>query len=157
MHIPVTVSNGLAFSPDNKTLYHADTTAHRISSYEFDLENAKLGKGRCFRQFSAEKGIEYNGRPDGAAVDSEGAYWCAMYEGSRLLRISPSGDVLDEIPLPVRCPTMPCFGGEDLRTLYLTSARQNRRADELAPHPLSGFLLSLRVPVAGRRGSLYRG
>jgi sugar lactone lactonase YvrE len=152
---PVIVSNGLAFSVDNRTLYHADTTAHRISAYDFDVATGRLGNGRLFKQFSTDKSHQYGGRPDGAAVDSEDAYWCAMYEGGRVLRLSPSGDVLREIALPVRCPTMIAFGGADLRTLYITSARHNRSAAELARHPLSGCVLTLRVDVPGRPEPAY--
>jgi hypothetical protein len=65
-----------------------------------------------------------------------------MFEGQRLLRLAPDGRVLRELPLPVRCPTMPCFGGADLRTLYVTTARENRPADELAAQPLAGCVLS---------------
>lgn len=147
---PVTVSNGLAFSPDNRTLYHADTTAHRITAYAFDLATGAIGTGRLLHQFSTDRHANYGGRPDGAAVDSEGAYWCAMYEGGRLLRLSPDGDILEEVPLPVRCPTMLAFGDADLKTLYVTTARNNRPQDELQRHPLSGCVLSLRVDVAGR-------
>lgn len=145
----VTVSNGLAFSPDQRTLYHADTTAHLIRRYAFDLERGAASAPQVFRQFSSDKTRDYGGRPDGAAVDSEGAYWCAMFDGGRLLRLSPEGEILREIPLPLRCPTMIAFGGADLRTLYITSARHNRAAAELAEHPLSGCLLSMRVDVAG--------
>jgi sugar lactone lactonase YvrE len=152
---PVTVSNGLAFSVDGGTLYHADTTAHRINAYDFDVATGQLGHERLFKQFSTDKSHQYGGRPDGAAVDSEDAYWCAMYEGGRVLRLSPSGDVLREIALPVRCPTMIAFGGADLRTLYITSARHNRSAAELAQHPLSGCVLMLRVDVPGRPEPAY--
>lgn len=145
----VTVSNGLAFSPDQRTLYHADTTAHLIRRYAFDLERGAASAPQVFRQFSSDKTRDYGGRPDGAAVDSEGAYWCAMFDGGRLLRLSPEGEILREIPLPLRCPTMIAFGGADLRTLYITSARHNRAAAELAEYPLSGCLLSMRVDVAG--------
>ncbi|NMM27242.1 MAG: SMP-30/gluconolactonase/LRE family protein [Glaciimonas sp.] len=145
----VTVSNGLAFSPDNRTLYHADTTAHVIRRYAFDLEHGTASSPQVFRQFSNDKLDNYGGRPDGAAVDSEGAYWCAMFDGGRLLQLSPEGEILREIPLPLRCPTMIAFGGEDLRTLYITSARHNRRAAELAEYPLSGCVLSMRVDVPG--------
>ena len=148
---PVTVSNGIAFSVDNKTLYHADTSAHRIMSYDFNAQTGKLGKGHLFKQFSPDKSdINYGGRPDGAAVDSENAYWCAMYEGARLLRIAASGKVLQEIPLPVRCPTMVAFGGHDLRTLYITTVRSKRSTEELNRYPLSGKVLSIRVDVPGR-------
>jgi len=152
---PVTVSNGLAFSPDSRTLYHTDTTAHRIMAYDFDVATASLDNGRIFAQFSTDRSNDYGGRPDGAAVDSEGAYWCAMYEGGRLLRLSPSGVVLHELPLPVRCPTMVAFGGPDLRTLFITTARHNRSAAELQQYPLSGHVLMVDVDVAGRIEPAY--
>jgi sugar lactone lactonase YvrE len=72
-----------------------------------------------------------------------------MFEGGRLLRLSPQGDILREIRLPLRCPTMLAFGGEDLCTLYITSAQHNRPASELMEYPLSGCLLSMRVAVPG--------
>lgn len=152
---PVTVSNGIAFSVDGRTLYHTDTTAHRINAYEFDVESGRIGKGRVFKQFSPDRTGNYGGRPDGAAVDSEDAYWCAMYEGGRILRLSPSGEVLCEIPVPVRCPTMVAFGGPKLKTLYITSARHNRPAEELQQHPLSGSVLTIEVEIAGRMEPAY--
>jgi sugar lactone lactonase YvrE len=152
---PVTVSNGVAFSVDNRTLYHADTTAHVIKSYDFDMASGHIGSNRVLKQFSNDKSHDYGGRPDGAAVDNEGAYWCAMYEGGRILCLSPSGEVLRQILLPLRCPTMVAFGGADLRTLYITSVRHNRPEAELAQYPLSGCILSLRVDVPGRPESLY--
>jgi sugar lactone lactonase YvrE len=146
---PVTVSNGVAFSLDRRTLYHADTTAHRITAYDFDLASGQIGSGRIFKQFSTDKSNNYGGRPDGAAVDSEGAYWCAMYEGGRLLRLSPAGEVLREVLLPVRCPTMIAFGGADLKTLFITTARHNRPEEELQKMPLSGCVLTMQVDVPG--------
>lgn len=145
----VTVSNGVAFSTDNQTLYHADTTAHKITAYDFELKSGQIGNSRVFKQFSTDRSLDYGGRPDGAAVDSEGAYWCAMYEGGRILRLSPSGELLREISLPLRCPTMMAFGGADLCTLYITSARQNRSQAELDRFPMSGCVLALRVEVPG--------
>jgi sugar lactone lactonase YvrE len=152
----MTVSNGLAFSPDSKTMYHADTTSHTIRSFDFDLTRGQADNMRILKQFASDKSSpHYGGRPDGAAVDSEGAYWCAMFEGARLLRLAPDGEILREIALPVRCPTMLAFGGDDLRTLYITSASEKRPAAELAQYPLSGCLLSLRVDVAGREEAAY--
>lgn len=152
-----TVSNGLAFSPDNTTLYHADTTSHRISAYEYDVASGSVGTGRLLHQFSTQRDAGYGGRPDGAAVDREGNYWCAMYEGSRLLKLSPSGAILREIPLPLRCPTMPSFGGSDLRTLFITSVRAKRPAAELDAFPWSGCVLSMDVDVPGREAHPYIG
>jgi sugar lactone lactonase YvrE len=149
----IAVSNGLAFSPDGRTLYWADTKAHLIQAFDFDGHDGSLSRRRVFQQFSPRADGQplsaYGGRPDGAAVDVEGAYWVAMFEGQRLLRFAPGGALLAELPLPVRCPTMPCFGGADLKTLYITTAREKRPAEELAAQPLAGCVLQLRVEVAG--------
>jgi sugar lactone lactonase YvrE len=153
---PVTVSNGVAFSLDGRTLYHSDTTAHRITAYDFDMSSGQIGTGRIFKQFSADKSNNYGGRPDGAAIDSEGAYWCAMYEGGRILRLSPEGEVLREITLPVRCPTMVAFGGTNLKTLFITTARHNRTEVELRSLPLSGYVLTMQVEIAGCIEPPYR-
>ncbi len=152
----MTVSNGLGFSPDQRTLYHSDTTTHRIDCYDYDVASGNVANARNFERFSMDKANNYGGRPDGAAVDSEGAYWCAMFEGGRLLRFAPTGELLQEVPLPVRCPTMLTFGGDDLRTLFVTSASHGRSDDEKAQYPLTGCVLTLRVDVAGRREPVYQ-
>ena len=149
----VTVSNGLAFSPDGRTLYWSDTPSHRVMAYDFDAVAGTLAAPRVLLQLPLKQPGQdlaaYGGRPDGAAVDAEGAYWCALFEGQRLLRIAPDGRVLQELRLPVRCPTIPCFGGPDLRTLYITSARENRPPAELAAQPLAGCVLHTRVEAPG--------
>jgi sugar lactone lactonase YvrE len=153
----MTNSNGLAFSPDGQTMYHADTAAHRIDRHGFDAATGRVAPPQAFQQFAADKTDPgYGGRPDGAAVDSAGAYWCAMFEGSRLLRFAPDGTLLREVKLPLRCPTMVAFGGDDLRTLYITSAGLKRPDVERARYPLSGCVLSLRVDVAGLAEPLYQ-
>ena len=150
----MTNSNGLGFSPDGATLYHADTAAHRVTRADFDVATGTVSNQRLLHQFSADKANNYGGRPDGAAVDSEGNYWVAMFEGARLVKLSPDGDLLGEIKLPLCCPTMMAFGGEDLRTLYVTSAGA-RPGPELARYPLSGKLLRIRMDVAGRVEHTY--
>ncbi len=146
----VTTANGLAWSPDSHKMYWADTRAHRIDVFDFDASDGSLSGRRPFFHFDPPgEGRVYQGRPDGAAVDTQGFYWVAMYEGGQLIRLSPQGEVVDRIELPVVCPTMPCFGGDDLRTLYVTSARKGRPALEVAAHPHSGQVLTLRVEVPG--------
>jgi len=149
------ISNGLAWSPDATTLYWSDTPNHVIHAWQWDAQSNALHGHRVFRQFAPKPAgwkagqPGYGGRPDGAAVDVEGNYWCAMFEGGRLLKIAPSGDILADIPVPVRCPTMPCFGGGDLRTLYVTSASHNRPSEELQALPQSGCIIAARVDVPG--------
>lgn len=150
-----TTANGLAWSPDAATLYWTDTPRHTISAWDWDALANTLSGERVFMQWPGkpagwQSGMPgYGGRPDGAAVDSDGNYYVAMYEGARLLKLSPAGDVLAEFAVPAQCPTMPCFGGADLKTLYLTTARQGRPAAELQRWPGSGCIFSMRVEVPG--------
>jgi len=148
----LTISNGLAWSPDGRTMYHADTPTLTINAFAFDAATGTPSNGRVFACFAAE-----TDRPDGAAVDSEGCYWIAFYRGGRIARLSPRGEVLASHPVPALCPTMCAFGGADLRTLYVTSARQQRAADELARLPQSGGIFALRVDVPGIAEPLFAG
>ncbi|MDE2457019.1 MAG: SMP-30/gluconolactonase/LRE family protein [Burkholderiales bacterium] len=149
----ISVSNGLGWSPDGRTMYWSDTHRHQVFAFDFDASEGTLSRRRVFASFARKTPGQdlatYGGRPDGAAVDAEGCYWVAMFEGQRLLRLAPSGEQLLDVPLPARCPTMPCFGGPDLRTLFVTTARANRPAEELAAQPLAGAVLTLRVEVPG--------
>ena len=155
----ITVSNGLAWSPDGRTMYWSDTKAHAIYAFDFDLADGTLSGRRLFHQFPVKRDgqslDDYGGRPDGAAVDVAGNYWVAMFEGQRLLCLSPAGSVVREVSLPVRCPTMPCFGGADLRTIYITTAREKRPGEELAVQPLAGCVLSMRVDLPGLPVNLF--
>ncbi|WP_119290091.1 SMP-30/gluconolactonase/LRE family protein [Azohydromonas sediminis] len=148
----ISASNGLAWSPDGRTMYWADTRAHVVYAFDFDVSGGTLSRQREFARFASRDAAApaaYGGRPDGAAVDADGGYWVAMYEGARLLRFAPDGTLTREVPLPVRSPTMPCFGDDDLKTLYVTTARKGLGADELAREPWAGAVLRLRVDVPG--------
>jgi sugar lactone lactonase YvrE len=134
-------------------MYWSDTKAHTVFAFDFDPASGALSRQRVFASFPVRQAGQpldsYGGRPDGAAVDAEGCYWVAMFEGQRVLRLSPRGELLRDVPLPVRCPTMPCFGGADLTTLYVTTARHNRPEAELAAQPLAGCVLALELDVPG--------
>ena len=149
----LTVVNGLAWSPNGRTMHWSDTTTHTIFAADFDAASGVPSRQRVFASFPLKRAGQsldsYGGRPDGAAMDAEGCYWVAMFEGQRLLRLSPEGEVVHEVQLPVRCPTMPCFGGPGLTTLYVTTARQNRPAAELIAQPWAGCVLALDVDVPG--------
>ena len=153
-----TIANGLAWSPDTATLYWADTVSHTIRAWDWDSQTSAMSRERIFKQWPGKPAgwvagqpgtLRYGGRPDGAAVDVQGNYYVAMFEGGKVLKISPAGDVLQDITVPALCPTMPCFGGEDLKTLYLTTARYKRSAAELQTWPDSGCVFSMPVDVPG--------
>lgn len=153
----LTTSNGLAWSPDGLRVHWSDTKAHRIYVADFDAAAGTLSAPRVFAEFQPRTpAAAYGGRPDGAAMDAEGCYWAAMFEGGCLLRIAPTGEVLRRVELPVACPTMPTFGGRDLRTLFITTAREKRPVEELERQPLAGAVLQLRVDVPGLPATLTR-
>ena len=139
------IPNGLAWSPDDKVMLHTDTCANVVWRYEFDPATGKRGREHPFFHFSRAT----TGGVDGAAMDAEGGYWPAMYGGSKLLRLRPDGSVDREIPLPVLQPTMPAFGGADMKTLFVTSAAQKLNGDQLRAQPFAGGLLAVETDFVG--------
>ncbi len=136
-------TNGIAFSPDNSVFYYADTPKHRIYRCDYDLDTGAVSNRSVFHQFPLG-----NGRPDGASIDVEGCYWTALYEGARIVRLSPKGEILTEIEVPAKCPTMVAFGGCEMKTLFVTSAGE-RPEEELSLYPHSGAIFSIDVDVPG--------
>ncbi len=138
------VSNGLAWSPDGKRMYHSDSTSAEVWSCDYDARTGATANRRAFVKTSEEQG-----RPDGAATDMEGCYWSAGVSAGRLNRFRPDGSLERSIPMPCAAPTMPCFAGPDLKTVYVTSLRENLSAEKLAAFPLSGSLFAFEVDVPG--------
>lgn len=136
--------NGAAFTADGRRFFHADTPSHAIRVYDCDPAGGTLSGMRVLHRFPLGQG-----RPDGGSVDAEGCYWTALFDGGRVVRLSPEGEILAQIALPAKRPTMIAFGGEDLRTAYVTSARVGMTAQELAEQPLSGGIFTFRVDVPG--------
>lgn len=138
----IVIPNSLAFSPDGRRMYFADTMRHTLWAYDYDPASGAATNERVF----ADAGT---GRPDGSCVDAEGCLWNADYGGARLVRYTPAGKVDRVVEVPVANPTCCCFGGADLGTLYVTTARQRLAPEELAKQPLAGSLLALRPGVKG--------
>ena len=148
----VKVSNGLAWSPDGRTMYHSDSRGGAIFHYTYDPESGAVGPREVFVTMHPEWG-----RPDGGATDEEGCYWSSGVSGGRINRFSPSGELIEYVELPITHPTMPCFGGVDGRTLYVTSLRENLTDTELAKTPQAGGVFMLEPGVAGAPAALYKG
>jgi len=137
------VTNGPAFSPDGRTMYHSDTA--RQVTYAFDLdESGNASNRREFLRFAKGEGY-----PDGMTVDAEGCLWIAFWDGWCVRRISPKGDRLLELEVPVQRPTSCAFGGSELNTLFITSARRDLQGTELDRQPLAGGLFAADVGVEG--------
>jgi sugar lactone lactonase YvrE len=140
----ICIPNSLAWSPDNRTMYFADSADGVLRAYDYDHEQGSLGDARVL--VPAEV---LPGRPDGCAVDSEGCLWNARYGAGCVARIAPNGTILSTIDLPVSQPTSCALGGADLRTLYITTAAQRLSEAERLHQPYAGHLLAMEVDVSG--------
>lgn len=136
--------NGIAWSPDARTMYIADTRRGCIDAFAFDAKAGILGERRVFADLGA-----LPGGPDGACVDREGFLWSAIFDGGALLRLDPDGRIDRVLRLPVSKPSSCAFGGRDYRTLFVTTASRALSASRLAAEPLAGHVLALDVGIAG--------
>jgi xylono-1,5-lactonase len=137
------ITNGPATSPDGRTLYHIDTLKREI--YAFDLAaDGSLSNRRIFARVA-----ETDGHPDGPVVDATGCVWVGLFGGWGVNRYSPSGELLSKLSLPVANCTKAAFGGDDRRTLYVTTAWKGLTAERRAEQPLAGGLFSVRVDTPG--------
>ncbi len=134
--------NGAAFSADGTHFCHADTPSHALHSY--DVKRSTLTNRQILHQFP-----HGHGRPDGGSFDAEGYYWTALFDGARVVRLSPKGEIVAEVSLPVSRPTMIVFGGDDGCTAFVTTARIGLDDAALAAQPHAGDILSFRVDVPG--------
>ncbi len=151
----ITVSNGLGWSPDSKTMYYIDSPTRRVSSFDYSLQTGDISNRRIAVNFDETK---QPGVPDGMAVDAEGMIWVAHWGGARMTRWNPStGKLLETITLPADQVTSCCFGGKNLDELYITTARADLSEKVLATQPLAGSLFVTKVGVKGLPTYKYEG
>ena len=139
----ITISNGLGWSPDEKTFYYTDGLRYRVYQYDFDNVGGALSNRRTFLQFDKTPVA-----PDGLTVDSEGCVWEAHWNNWKICRYAPDGSLLLEIDMPVQRPTSCIFGGPHLDTLYVTSCSRDRDETE-ALSPPAGAVFAIDVGVKG--------
>lgn len=138
------LSNGLAWTADGETMFHADSRGVWIDRWSFDRRTGAISwRTRVATPTDAE------GRPDGGSCDADGFYWSAGISAGRINRFSPDGRLVEWFETPVVAPTMVVFGGPDYRTLYMTSLREGRSEEALAAKPETGGLHAAPSPVAG--------
>lgn len=144
------VTNGPAVSPDGKTLYLVDTFRRRIEQAEIRGDGS-LGERRPF--VTIEQGA---GFPDGPTIDSEGAVWIGLYSGWSARRYSAAGELIATVKFPAANVTKLAFGGDDLRTVFATTARQGLSEEQRQKQPLAGHLFQFECDVAGVQCALVR-
>lgn len=142
---PVIVTNTFAFSPDGQTFYTSDSAAQEILAFDHDPESGVLTERRVFAST-----VSAGCYPDGSAVDSDGYLWNAQWAGSRVVRYAPDGSIDRIVQLPVSRPTSCAFGGPDLKTLFITSARIGLPERALDRQPMAGCLFSIDVQTPGQ-------
>lgn len=147
----LTVSNGLAWSPDNATFYFVDTVPGLIYAYDYISGSGKISNRRIFAKIPAD-----DGRPDGISVDSDGGLWVALWDGWKIRRYTADGVLDFDIEMPVPRPTSLCFGGKDNNVIYITSARTRLPAATLSGAPLSGGIFALDAGFQGVPTNLFK-
>ena len=145
-------SNGLAWSPDSRTMYYTDSHTPLVWAWDFEPTTAAIENRRVFVDLSWMEGIV-----DGATVDAEGCYWLTVPFKGKVMRYDPAGKLMQTIEMPTDLPTCCEFGGADLDMLYVTSATLRRSPEELKDQPLAGGLFALEVGVKGLPLVPFRG
>jgi sugar lactone lactonase YvrE len=139
----LTIANGIAFSPEGRTMYLANRPKWEILAFDYDLATGTPSNRRRFAR------VPEGEIPDGAAVDREGGYWIAMFRSGRIYRFAPDGRLDRDIRAPVSLPTMVAFGGPDYRHLYLTTGRRQLDAEGLKREPRAGGIFRCEIGVCG--------
>jgi len=149
----VGISNGLAWSLDRSTMYYIDSWARTVVAYAYDEATGAIADPRLVIEIPVA-----DGEPDGMTIDEEGMLWIAIWDGRRVIRIDPAnGALIGEVSVPVSRPTSCTFGGPDLGTLYITSARTGLAPEVLAAEPLAGGVFCCRPGVRGMNAVEFAG
>ncbi|HOA72150.1 MAG TPA: SMP-30/gluconolactonase/LRE family protein [Phycisphaerae bacterium] len=147
----IELSNGLGFSPDNRTLYYTDSFARRIYAYDVDTASGRLSNRRVFVQVPSDEGL-----PDGLTVDAEGFVWSAQWYGGQVVRYDPQGKVERRIAMPMMQVSSCLFGGPNLTDLYVTTAANSWEGPYAPPGynfkaaNIGGPLYRVRLDIQGK-------
>lgn len=147
----VMLPNSICWSPDGGTFYFGDSRSNLIYAYDYDQSSGEIANRRVFADTSA-----WPGEVDGSSVDAEGYLWNARFGGGSILRFAPDGSLDRKIDLPVTRIAHMTFGGPDLKTIYITTARFRMTPEELEAEPWAGGLLAIDTDVKGLPEPLYR-
>lgn len=147
------IPNGIAWSADGKKMYHTDTPTQKIMGYDFDPERGEITNPTVAIEVPDEAGV-----PDGMSIDVEDKLWVAHWGGSAVIRWDPqTGKMMEKINVPAPQVTSCAFGDDDLRSLYITTARTGLSENAQQKFPRSGGLFKARVAVAGQPANPFRG
>jgi sugar lactone lactonase YvrE len=149
----ITVSNGIDWSPDDSRMYYIDSPTRRIDVLDYDIATGAAGNRRTLHTLADD----VPGLPDGMCVDAQGTLWVALWGGSRVLGLTPEGAVHTQLDVPTNQVTSVAFGGDDLRTLFITSAAFGLDAQTLAAEPHAGGIFAVDVGAPGLPATPFAG
>ena len=148
----VSVSNGIGWSPDDRTMYYVDSLEQSIDAFDFDAGLGLISNRRRLADIEVEAGM-----PDGIEVDTAGYVWVAVWGGGAIRRYSPAGELEEVVRLPATRVTSCTLGGPELRDLYVTTASRGLTADEQREQPHAGAIFRVAVDVPGRPAARFGG
>ena len=148
----VSISNGMAWTSDQKTFYYIDSPTRRVDVFDCDMAGGTVSDRRT--AFGLPEGMGY---PDGMSIDNEGMLWVALWQGWGVARFAPGGALLAKVEVPVECVTSCCFGGENWDELYITTSSRDLDETGRAEQPLAGGLFRCRPGVSGPPTNLFLG
>lgn len=145
------ITNGMGWNPEKDTFFMIDTLRHAVYAYDYDIETGNISNKRVYIEFAE---TEF---PDGMSIDSEGGFWIAMWEGSKIVHFDKNGIMIEQIPLPVLHPTSCCFGGKNLKTLFITTSKLPLSEKERKKSPLAGRIFKVKTDITGQIEPRYNG
>ena len=145
------ITNGMGWSLDKRKFFMIDSLRNVVYAYDYDLSTGNISNRKNHITF------ERDVIPDGMTIDSEGGFWIAIWGGSKIIRFDNSGKMMEEIPLPVLHPTSCCFGGEDMKTLFITTSQNPLNEKEKREYPMAGYIFMMETDTVGRVEPRFKG
>jgi sugar lactone lactonase YvrE len=148
----VTISNGIVWTKNKKTMYYIDTPTSQIKAYDYNNTSGDISNERVVVEIPEELGF-----PDGMTIDAEDMVWAGMWNGNAVIRFNPkTGEILQKVEIPAHNVTSCAFGGENLETLYVTTAKIDMTNEELEKYPLAGSVFKVNPGVKGVKSNFFK-
>jgi D-xylonolactonase len=145
------IPNGMGWNDKMNMYFVIDTLKHAMFVYDYEIETGDISNKKIYIKFRED---EY---PDGMAIDSEGGFWVALWGGSKIVHFDSMGIRIEEIPLPVLHPTSCCFGGSEMKTLFISTSKISLSSEQEKIYPLAGSMFKIETDVLGRFETKYKG
>lgn len=145
------ISNGLGWNNANTKFYLTDSPKREIYEYDYDIKSGKISNKKIFAKIEPKDGY-----PDGLTLDEQDNIYSCHWDGFKITKYSPKGEILEQYKLPVPNVSSCCFGGKDYKTLFITTAKKGLTKDELEKYPLSGHIFKMNLNISGQKSKTFK-